>query len=298
MELFNTVTNVRNQRVKIPGINSGPSIFLKRLDEIHPIYGGNKIFKLKYHIQEAVNTNKNTLLSFGGAFSNHLFALAGLSAEINIPSIGIVSGYPHYSDNPTLSYCAKQGMKLYYLSPRKFYDSEERKALIREISNSNEGIYIIPDGGTDELGIKGAQDMIGDSEVYNNYCIGVGTGGSMSGLIRKLNGNGRIIGFLALKDNGNVKESITGYTKNYPKNWDLFSDYHYGGFSKQNTETLKFKEDFEVLNSLEIDPVYQVKMLLGLKDLIKKEYFSREETLLVFHTGGIQAKKGYDFLAK
>lgn len=299
MELFDFSTNIPIQSVIIPGIEDGPSFFMKRLDLINPIFGGNKAYKLKYHIQKVFDENKKSVLSYGGPFSNHLFALAGIGQKLNIKTIGIVRGFEHYRDNPNLTFCKKMGMELVFLRPEQFSDFEIRKSIMQNYQDKYGSVHVVPEGGTDELGVKGASEMITDSELhFDFYCIGVGSGGSASGLIRKLNGNGKILAFPALKGGQYLKTVIQSFVENYPNNWELLSDYHYGGFAKQNELTMNFQVQFEELNNFEIDPVYQVKMLLGLEDLTKKHYFSTKDKVLIFHTGGIQAKKGYEYMAK
>ncbi len=297
MQLFDSPTNVRIDPVKFPGLVSGPQCFMKRLDLIDPVFGGNKIYKLKYHLQKCLEQNDNAILSFGGSFSNHLYALAGIASKLKIKSIGIVRGFEHYRENPTLEFCQKMGMELHFLSPTEFSNEDKRKQLLQSLSEKYSGIHIVPEGGTDALGVRGAEEMIDPNDPeFDFYCIGVGSGGSMSGLINKLNGKNTILGFSALKNARNLDEVINGYTKNCPKNWDLIHDYHFGGFAVQNSLTRSFKEDFEELNGFQIDPVYQVKMLLGLLELIKKDYFSNEARILIYHTGGLQASKGYEYL--
>ncbi|QNL22301.1 pyridoxal-phosphate dependent enzyme [Hyphobacterium sp. CCMP332] len=299
MELFDSSANIPIQRIQFPEIKDGPSFFIKRLDLIHPIYGGNKIFKLKYHIAKVQNEKIQAILSFGGPFSNHLYALAGLCQKLGIPCYGIVRGFEPYKENPNLQFCIKAGMQIFFLSPQYFNSALERNKIIEEIQKEIGPIHIIPEGGTDEMGILGASEMLSDNELnFDYYCIGVGSGGSISGLIRKTNGKGRVLGFSALKNGQYLEESINSYTKNYPKSWKLFHDYHFGGFAKQNKTLKDFERTFEANNDLEIDPVYQSKMLFGLEDLTKKHYFSIKDKVLIIHTGGLQAKNGFEYMAK
>ncbi len=299
MELFDSSTNIPIQRIQFPEIKDGPAFFIKRLDLIDPIYGGNKIFKLKYHIAKVQNEKNIAILSFGGAFSNHLYALAGLCQKLQIPCYGIVRGFEHYKENPNLQFCIEAGMKLFFLSPQTFNSEKERQKIIEQIKSEKGYVHVIPEGGTDELGVKGASEMLTDSELnYDYYCIGVGSGGSIAGLIRKTDGKGKVLGFSALKNGQYLEEIINSYTKNYPKNWELFHDFHFGGFAKQNMALNDFISTFETNNELEIDPIYQSKMLFGLEDLTKKHYFSIKDKVLIIHTGGLQAKNGFAYMAK
>ncbi len=299
MELFDSSANIPIQSVIIPGIVEGPSFFMKRLDLIDPVFGGNKAFKLKYHIEKVLREDIKVIVSYGGPFSNHLYALAGIGKKLNIKTVGIVRGFEHYRENPNLSFCKKAGMEIKFLGPTQFKDTNERNNLISRITAENGEAHIVPEGGTDELGVEGAAEMLSEDElIYDYYCIGVGSAGSISGLINKTKGNGTVLGFSALKGAQYLEDIILSYTKNCPKNWKLIHDYYFGGFAKQNEQTIGFHKQFEDLNNFEIDPVYQLKMLLGLEDLTKKHYFSNKDKVLVLHTGGIQAKKGYEYMAK
>lgn len=298
MELFHSGTNAPIQEITVPGIEDGPAFSIKRLDLIHPVYGGNKYFKLKYHLQAYQKGNFDAILSFGGPFSNHLYALAGLAKDHHIPCYGLVRGFEHYRDNPSMTFCAEQGMKIHFLSPSEYNDPKLRNEFIASIQK-NSRLHIIPEGGTDEMGVRGAEDMLDDTDLRFDYIsVGVGTGGSISGMIRKSDGKSRILGFSALKGASGLEIGIGAYTKNCPKNWHLFHEYHFGGFARQTDETRRFQALFKEENGFDIDPVYQVKMLLGLRDLVKKDYFSKQDRILIMHTGGIQATKGYAYLAK
>jgi 1-aminocyclopropane-1-carboxylate deaminase len=299
MKLFNSKPKVRIHSIEIPDISHSQEIFMLRLDEIHPIYGGNKYFKLKYHVKYSQDNGFKNIISFGGPFSNHLFALAGLGKELGFQTFGLVRGYPHYLDNPTLTFCKNQGMKLIVVEPKSFDEKAQRDILIKEIENEYGHAHVVADGGSDELGIKGAEEILtSESKKYNTICCAIGTAGTISGIIRSSTSEQKVLGFSALKGGEYLDQLIANYTSNYPINYKILHNYHFGGFAKQSAELEYFRTRFEDVNSIKIDPIYQVKMILGLRDLIKKDYFSVGDKILIIHSGGLQAEKGFNYLQK
>lgn len=298
MELFDSLPRLPIEKIQLPGISSGPELWMKRFDLIHPIYGGNKFYKLKYHLKQFYQANNGYIASSGGPFSNHLYALAGIGRELKIPSIGIVRGFPHYIENPLLQSCLEMGMQIAFIKPNDFNPKSVENVIHQQFDLKNEDYYLIPLGGTDDLGIKGAMEMLEEDDLqYDFIACGLGTGGTSIGLIRKSSGKSKILSFSSIKNPESLKELINDKSENYTRNYEVIDDYHFGGFAKKNAQLDEFVEDFIALNQIKIEPIYQAKMLFGLRDLIKKEYFSRAERILTLHTGGLIGAEGYDYLS-
>ena len=212
------------------------SLFIKREDLNHPFISGNKWHKLKYNIQEARRQGKNALLTFGGAYSNHIYAVAAAGKLFNFKTIGIIRGEEHTPLNPTLSFATANGMKLYYLD-RKSYRNKNSPGIIKELQNKFGDFYLLPEGGTNELAVKGCSEIINKIDIDFDYiCCPCGTGGTLAGLISGLNGEKFALGFAVLKGASFLKENVTSLIKssngNIFNNWDINLDYHFGGYAK------------------------------------------------------------------
>ena len=271
-------------------------LFIKREDEIHPYVSGNKFRKLKYNLQEAKNQHKETLLTFGGAFSNHIVATAVAGKLAGFKTIGIVRGDELKKDfeqtlknNPTLQKAHENGMLLEFVT-RDDYRKKSTIEFYQQLKQQFGDFYLIPEGGTNSLAVKGCEEILtADDSKFDYICCAVGTGGTISGLINASNNNQTVLGFSALKGDFLQKE-IRSFTKK--TNWLLQTDYHFGGYAKYNEELIdvinKFKQETGVL----VDPIYTGKMVFGIIDLIDKNYFKRGTKILAIHTGGIQGIEG------
>jgi len=267
-------------------------LFIKREDKIHSIISGNKFRKLKYNIEAAKLNNKKTLLTFGGAFSNHIAAVAESGRLFNFKTIGIIRGeelITKINDNPTLKFAQDCGMQFKFVNRSDFKNKDNvtfKKALQKEFGN----YYSIPEGGTNRLAIKGCGEILTAKDLYFDYiCASVGTGGTLAGLINCSKPSQQVLGFSALKGDF-LKEDISKFAMQ--ENWTLISDYHFGGYAKINTELIAFINAFKLKNKIQLDPIYTGKMLFGIQDMINKNYFPKGSKLLVIHTGGIQGIAG------
>jgi len=267
-------------------------LFIKREDKIHSIISGNKFRKLKYNIEAAKLNNKKTLLTFGGAFSNHIAAVAESGRLFNFKTIGIIRGeelITKINDNPTLKFAQDCGMQFKFVNRSDFKNKDNvtfKKALQKEFGN----YYSIPEGGTNRLAIKGCEEILTAKDLYFDYiCASVGTGGTLAGLINCSKPSQQVLGFSALKGDF-LKEDISKFAMQ--ENWTLISDYHFGGYAKINTELIAFINAFKLKNKIQLDPIYTGKMLFGIQDMINKNYFPKGSKLLVIHTGGIQGIAG------
>lgn len=261
------------------------AVDMLRLDLIHPVISGNKWYKLKYNIEAAIRTNKNTVITFGGAYSNHLIATAEACKEYGLQSIGFVRGYhAQKHKTKTLLNCAACGMHLRFLS-RKEYDEKNTVAFLGKLQKDYPHAYLIPEGGNNELGIKGTEEITKCiSSKYTDVALSVGTGTTFQGIANKHNRHVRLHGFVPMKNGHYLSKNI--HTQH--QNWQLIDDYHFGGFGKWNQELIGFMNEFYVCNKIPLDIIYTGKMMWGIKDLIFKNYFPPSTNLLCIHTGGLQ----------
>jgi 1-aminocyclopropane-1-carboxylate deaminase len=296
IEQYANKTKTILQEVELPGLPSHPKVYLKREDLIHHEISGNKWHKLKYNLIEASTQGFETILTFGGAYSNHIHAVASAGRIFGFNTIGIIRGEEHFPLNPTLDHAVKCGMKIIYLD-RTTYRKRNEPDFQNELKEKIGDVYVVPEGGTNSLAVKGASEIMTDINIdYNYICSAVGTGGTLSGLICGANGNGDVLGFSILKGGGFLVNEVASHVKNYSgntfSNWKINLDYHFGGYAKINSELVKFIHDFENLNGIPLDPIYTGKMLYGVCDLIKQERFEKDEVIVAIHTGGLQGVDG------
>lgn len=267
-------------------------VFIKPDYLNHPFISGNKYRKLKYNILEAQQFQKTRLLTFGGAYSNHIAAVAAAGSEFGFKTIGVIRGeelVAKVADNPTLSFAKRQGMHFHFVS-RESYRLKATKDFIESLKSKFGDFYLIPEGGTNTLAIKGCEEILTENDKnFDFICCSVGTGGTISGLINSSGSSQNILGFPALKGEF-LKEEISKFANN--PNWDLISDYHFGGYAKINTELISFINEFKAQYGLPLDPVYTGKMMYGVFDLMRQGYFPKGAKILAIHTGGLQGIQG------
>ena len=287
-----------NQKIQI-ALPNGVELFIKREDKLHPIISGNKFRKLKYNIEEAKRLNQTTLLTFGGAFSNHILAVAGAGAEFGFKTIGIIRGEElerKIAENPTLAKAQELGMQFYFVS-RTAYREKEEKMFVNHLHELFGNFYMIPEGGTNDLAIKGCEEILTseDKSYFTHIACAVGTGGTISGLINSSTEKQQIIGFSSLKG-----AFLSDVIRNFvvKTNWNINDAYHFGGYGKVNDELIQFLNSFYTQTSIPLDPVYTGKMVFGVLDLIANNYFSPNSKILMIHTGGLKGIKGMNFALK
>ena len=264
-------------------------LYVKRIDLIDKYISGNKWYKLKYNIESAINNSKKCVLTFGGAYSNHLLATAVIANKYKLKSIGLVRGEKKQNLNPILRLVQHYGMHIDYI-PRSYYKMIDDKNIINDLKNIYGNFYLIPQGGTNNLGVIGAQEILTDLDNQNYICVPVATGGTISGIINSSNSEQKILGFKSLKGEGDLEENIKKYTN--CNNWYLFDNYTFGGFAKYDIQLLNFIKNFDLKYSIKLDLIYTSKMMFGLFDLIQRGYFKRKSTILAIHTGGLQGNLG------
>ncbi|WP_299117541.1 1-aminocyclopropane-1-carboxylate deaminase/D-cysteine desulfhydrase [uncultured Winogradskyella sp.] len=267
-------------------------LYIKREDLIHPFVSGNKFRKLKYNLIEAKRLHKDTLLTFGGAFSNHIAAVAYAGYNNGFKTIGVIRGEEigsQINTNPTLRFAQENGMKFHFIS-RENYRKKTSENFINGLRNQFGEFYLIPEGGTNELAVKGCEEILDFEDVkYDYICTCVGTGGTISGIINASEKYQKILGFPALKGDF-LREEIIKFANS--KNWQLINDYHFGGYAKINIQLVAFINDFKSKYSIQLDPIYTGKMLFGIVDMIAKDEFESNSKILVIHTGGLQGIEG------
>ncbi|MFI2741941.1 1-aminocyclopropane-1-carboxylate deaminase/D-cysteine desulfhydrase [Zhouia sp. PK063] len=271
---------------------NGVELYIKREDLIHPFVSGNKFRKLKYNLQEAKRLQKHMLITFGGAYSNHIAATAVAGKLNGFKTVGIIRGeelVTQIHKNPTLSFAKSQGMEFKFIS-RSSYKNKNSADFLSKLLTEFPEAYILPEGGTNNLAIKGCEEIITEKEqLFDVVCCPVGTGGTISGIINSSAVHQTILGFPALKGNF-LQEDICKFA--IKDNWKLITDYHFGGYAKINEELIHFINSFKHTNQLPLDPVYTGKMMFGITDLISKNYFKEHTKILAIHTGGLQGISG------
>jgi 1-aminocyclopropane-1-carboxylate deaminase len=268
------------------------SVSIKREDLLHPVISGNKFRKLKYNIFEAKKQNQDTLLTFGGAYSNHIAATAYAGKYFGFKTIGVIRGDELGKDvtktlqtNPTLKYAYENGMKFKFVS-RSDYRNKTEQYFIENLKTEFDDFYLIPEGGTNSLAVKGCEEILNEQDTEFDYiCVAGGTGGTISGIINSADKNQIILGFPALKGEF-LNAEIQPYIKN--KNYKWINDFHFGGFAKINNELIRFINDFYKKFNVPIEPIYTAKMFYGIEKLIDSGYFKPKTRILAIHTGGLQ----------
>jgi 1-aminocyclopropane-1-carboxylate deaminase len=265
-------------------------LYVLRLDLVHPVISGNKWFKLKYNLEAAKRENLDTILTFGGAYSNHIHATAAAGNLFGFKTIGVIRGEETLPLNPTLEFATSQGMQLVYID-RQTYKQRNSETLRQELIDRFGKVFIIPEGGCNLDGVRGCREIISQDIEFDVACIACGTGTTLAGVALSLNTQQHLIGFPVLKGGEFLKQDIEGlmapYKSNINVSWELICNYHFGGYAKVNDELLRFAREFEMEYGVPLDYVYTAKMFYGVMDLVKEGYFNRRRVLLI-HTGGLQ----------
>ncbi|MCG1036233.1 1-aminocyclopropane-1-carboxylate deaminase/D-cysteine desulfhydrase [Polaribacter sargassicola] len=297
---FSTKIISKNQQIHLPILKEKEvELYIKREDLIHPFVSGNKFRKLKYNITEAKKQHKKTLLTFGGAFSNHIVATA-VAANLNgFKSVGVIRGdelgvdlSKTLANNATLREAQKNGMIFEFVS-RETYRNKTSEIFINQLKEKFDDFYLVPEGGTNDFAVKGCEEILNEEDFNFDYiCCAVGTGGTISGLINASKENQKVIGFPALKGDFLQKEIKQFVKKN--KNWCLETNYHFGGYAKYNEDLIGFINNFKEDTGVLLAPIYTGKMVFGILDLIKKNTFKKGAKIVAIHTGGIQGITGFN----
>ena len=285
--MFNQIAQtIPYQQITVEGFE----ISIKRLDLVHRHISGNKFFKLKYNLLSAQQQGYKKLLTFGGAYSNHIAATAYAAQLFGFESLGIIRGEELACKplNTTLNTAQQFGMQLQFMT-REAYRQKQSPTYLAQLQQDYPDYYVIPEGGTNPLAIQGCSEILSDTdrENYDLICCAVGTGGTIAGLIEASHSQQHLLGFSALKGDFLSRE-LEQLTEK--RNWQITDQYCCGGYAKTNTELLQFIRAFEQQYDIPLEQIYTGKMLLGLTDLIQQDTFPLDHRILVIHSGGLQAR--------
>lgn len=278
---------------EVQRIQPALKIDIKRLDAVHAQISGNKFFKLKYNLIEARRLGYHQLLSFGGAYSNHIAALAFAAQQFGFQSHGIIRGeeLAQHPLNATLHVAQQHGMQLEFVSRQRYRALQQPEALA-QLQHDYPEHYILPEGGSNALAIQGCQEIITDADraAYDLICVAVGTGSTIAGIIQASAVTQQLLGFSALRGDF-LNSQVQALTTR--QNWRITDDYCFGGYAKSSPKLLSFMQDFETTQRIPLEPIYTAKMLYGIFDLIQQGYFEDRPRVLVIHTGGLQGRSEY-----
>ena len=264
-----------------------------RLDKLHPIVSGNKWFKLRYYIEEAINQSCSTIASFGGPYSNHLVALAYAAKENNVKSIGYVRATKEDAITPSLQEAQAYGMQLEFIGRTNF--QEIKNDLLKtnqHRSIDNNSIYFIDEGGYGEVGAKGAATILNEHcKDYTTIIAAVGTGTMLAGLINAAEAHQDIIGIPVLKNEASIETEIKNLLKDSSKPFSLLHGFHQGGYAKTNPALIAFMNQLWETEKIPSDIVYTGKLLFAVDSLLKENYFKEGSKILLIHSGGLQGNR-------
>lgn len=279
---------------------NGVRLCLLRDDLLHPQLPGNKLRKLKYNLLAANEGGHDSILTFGGAYSNHLSAVAAAGQIHGLRTVGVVRGDADADPSPTLQRCRAAGMQLHFVDReayRQRSDPHYVAGLLRELGPA----YVIPEGGTNVLALRGCAELVEELEAaavpFDALTVACGTGGTLAGLLVGLQGRKQVVGVPALKGGAFLRHDIDALTAaavgHTYTNYHLHTEAHFGGYARYSAELVRFVEDFYARHAVLLDPVYTCKAVWGTLDLIGRGFFSRGSTVVVIHTGGLQGWAGF-----
>ncbi len=278
---------VNDPFLKTAGIN----LWLKRDDQLHPIISGNKWRKLKYIVEHALSIQACSLISMGGQYSNHLHALAFVGKQLELPTKAWVRGEPPLELNRTLKDLVDWGMELHFISRSEYRELRKIKDFDGLPEKYGAG-YWLSEGGTHSLALKGVSELVDEiGEPCDYFCLPCGTGTTLAGITLSESCNFNVLGFVVFKGGSYLEgeiEALLSY-QDRQRSWQLNLDYHFGGFAKTSPELLAFVDGFMMTTGILIEPTYTGKMLYGIYDLIKQNYFKKGQNIVALHTGGLQS---------
>lgn len=279
-------------------------LYVLREDLTHPEISGNKWRKLKYNIQEAKRQGFTQLITFGGAYSNHIAATAAAGRDYGIKTIGIIRGEETLPLNVTLQIAANNGMKFNYVSRSFYRENKSNPTFFEELKTEFGDFYLVPEGGSNAFAVKGCTEIKNNINVdFDVITCANGTGGTIAGIIASLDNSKQIIGFPALKGGEFLVDDITRLLNEYStlfkkkienSNWKLNTDYHFGGYGKISNELVDFVIGFYIKHHIPLDLIYTGKMMFGIFDIIKSTNELNDKKIIVVHTGGLQGNKGFE----
>lgn len=289
-QMLINIENIHIQSVKTLSFNDIQTDIL-RLDLIHPVMSGNKWFKLQYYLKEAIKMQSERWVSFGGAYSNHIVALALAGQQANIPTTGFIRGDHSIDLSPTLQEAISYGMDVQFISRTDYRFKDQLQE-----SYHQPGWYWIPEGGYGLLGAKGAADILRlhDTSSYSHIICATGTGTMMAGLIQGAIPTQQVLGISVLKNHLSITQEIQALLPEHQNNllsFQCIHRYDWGGYAKHQPELLSFMQDLWLKEKIPTDFVYTAKMIYATKNLIQKNHFKPGSRLLLIHSGGLQGNR-------
>lgn len=276
----------------------GLELYLKREDVLHPLVSGNKYRKLKYNLIQAKAVGTDRLLTFGGAFSNHIAAVACAGRDHGLGTLGVIRGeelQDHWLENPTLALAHAQGMQFHFVS-RAEYRKKNKASFLRDLRTRFGAFHLLPEGGSNALGVRGCEEILGPGDNgFDLICTAVGTGATLAGLANSSLPHQEVWGFPALKG-----DFLQGEIRSFARNgrWKLVDGFQFGGYGGMDRELVEFINRFKERTGIPLDPIYTGKMLFGIFVLAEQDVFPRGSRILAIHTGGLQGILGMNLRLK
>lgn len=274
----------------ILSLSQSQKVDLLRLDLLHPVVSGNKFYKLRYYIELAIENGTSTIASFGGPYSNHIVALAYTAKEAGLKSIGYIRTNEDEPITPSLKEAKAYGMELVYLGRMEF---QSKKDAILNSSDTNTDCFFIDEGGYGVIGAKGAATILSEHNTthYNYIICAVGTGTMLAGIINAADTHQKIIGVPVLKNEGSIESEINALLVDKNSPYTLLHQFHQGGYAKTNPTMIAFMNKFWDTEKIPTDIVYTSKLLFGVTQLLQENYFEKDASILVIHSGGLQGNR-------
>jgi 1-aminocyclopropane-1-carboxylate deaminase len=268
-------------------------LWMKRDDLLHPVISGNKWRKLKYSLDHALSSGADTLISMGGAYSNHLHALAYTGKLLGLKTQGFIRGEQPETLTPTLLDLQSWGMQLTFVSRADYRLLRHYKGG-QDLPGLKPRQYWLPEGGAQTLALKGVAELVNEIDIpYDTLCVPCGTGATLAGISEAVPEPVAVLGFAALKNAGFLQADVNALLPRPRTNWQINLDYHLGGFAATTPELMTFIAGFEYQTKIPLEPVYTGKMMYALYDLITKNTFKPGQRIIAVHTGGLQGKRGF-----
>lgn len=293
MNIPSPIVKVRHPHLEEFGIQ----LCVKRDDLIHPYISGNKWRKLKYNLKFAKKNGIKKIVTFGGAFSNHIYATAAACKTFEIDSIGIIRG-EYDSQNPTLQFAKSCGMQFKFID-RTSYREKENSAVVKSFLAEQESFYLIPEGGSNELADEGLRELTEEinETSFDVVMVSAGTGGTAKGILKWLDPSKKLWVFSSLKSDYLHSEILQYLEKNKTQQLKFISDYHFGGYGKAPVRLISFINEFSKESKVPLDPIYNGKLVHGFYEMINDEQVDNSKSYLWVHTGGLQGIAAYNFMA-
>lgn len=290
-EITTPLQKLEDTRFELAGIE----VWMKRDDLNHPLIQGNKWHKLRLNLQQAEHQGQNQLLTFGGAYSNHIAATAAACYERGWPSIGFIRGDElatnHQAWSPTLKQAQLHGMQFEFLD-RQTYRLRHHQAWLEALQPRFPNAYLLPEGGSNEFAVAGFEQVINQlnqqCESWTDLFCAVGTGGSLAGLAKYASINQTIWGVASLKKADYLKPQIQNWIGSSKQNWRLLTEFHGGGYAKSNSEIVLKTKQFESQFQIQLDPIYTAKLVWAFNTLLEQNHFQPGQKIILYHSGGLQ----------